>query len=256
MFLVYPPPPSDLADHFHQVSACDPVRSVLVAFSSFRQMLEHLDEQDFEQYGVFLRLRNPLNGVVYRLTCFFFQKPRLPTLSVVPVPPLYIYRRTVRYDMAPFLHCHRVWLVETLLQKMFSTGTTMIVFSAGDETRSFPIHPLLKQELCVSTEPVPLLVLGNNPAHCLEFAGFVMGMLQQTSLGGKLLQDHPHILTHLSIDRRRKMHDIFPEEFIQIPHHVWNTLKQLDDWTWSEDDVAELCEKYKKKCYTAEQKNL
>lgn len=245
-FVVYPPPPPDLADHYHQVSEDDPVRVVLSSFSSFEEILEHLDEQDFDRYGVFFRLRNPRNDLVYRLTNFFFQKPRLPNISLVPVPPLYVYRRTIRHDMAPFLRCHQIWLVKTIVQKMFSTGTTTIVFAAGDETRYFPIHPLLKQELCVSVEPVPLLVIGS-PTRTLDFAGFVVGMLMRTSLGGveQHLRDHPHMLRHMSVDRRRKMYDIFPEEFIQVPNYVWNTLKQLDGSELLEEDVAELCEKYK-----------
>lgn len=246
-FVVYETPPLELSGSFHRVSPNDPIRRVLMCFTSFEDMVERLAEQDFDNYGVFLRFRNPRNQVVYKQTSFFFQKPRLSSITPVPIPPFYIYRRTISPDMTPFLWSHQSWLVKTVVHRLFSFREDTLVFAAGDQTRTLPISPFLKQELSVIVEPVPLLVL-DNPEHSLDFAAFVIGMLHQTSVEEiqQYMEAHQSILKTISVDHRRKMYDIFPEEFIQIPRHVGTTLKSLDDAELLEADVEELCEKYKK----------
>jgi hypothetical protein len=57
-FIVYPAPPLELVNFFHQVSLEDPIRQVLSIFTSFQDDMDHLDENDFDNYGVFVWLRN------------------------------------------------------------------------------------------------------------------------------------------------------------------------------------------------------
>ena len=154
-FIVYQSPPLELSDFYHQVANDDPIREILSCFTSFEDVLERLEENDCDNYGVFIRMRNPRNFQIYKQTSFFFQKPRLHSTTPVPIPPFYIYRRTVKLDMKPFVACQQIWLSETLVHTLFSSKTTSIVFTAGNQTRSVSIHPLLKQVLNVSVEPVP-----------------------------------------------------------------------------------------------------
>lgn len=246
-FIVYLTPPLELIDFYHQVANDDPIRKVLSCFASFEDVLERLDEHDCDNYGVFIRMQNPHNFQIYKQTSFFFQKPRLHKIVPVPIPPFYIYRRTVKLDMKPFVAYQQIWLSETLVHTLFSSKPTSIVFTAGDQARSISIHPLLKQVLAVSIEPVPLLVL-DTMEHSLDFAEFVIGMLHQTFVEetDEHMKRNQQVWKKMSIDHRRKMYDIFPEEFIKIPFHVWNMLKSIDDAELLEEDVQELCEKYKK----------
>ena len=246
-FIVYHTPPLELMDFYHQVANDDPIRKVLSCFTSFEDMFQRLEEHDCENYGVFIRMRNSRNFQIYKQTSFFFQKPRLHNMTYVPIPPFYIYRRTIRLDMRPFVAYQQIWLTEKIVHKLFSSKDTSIVFTAGDQTRSVPIHPLMKQVLSVSVEPVPLLVL-DTAEHSLDFAEFVIGMLHQTLVDetDRHMKRNQNIWKKMSIDHRRKMYDIFTEEFIQIPRHVWNTLKSMDEAELLEEDVLELCEKYKK----------
>lgn len=246
-FIVYSTPPLELMDFFHEVPDQDPIRRVLSSFTTFQDALLHLDENDFDNYGVFIRFRNPHNFLVYKQINFFLQKPRLQNITPIPIPPFYVYKRTVKLNMEPFFKSQQSWAMRTLVHRLFSKKDTSIAFVADDRVRHVPISSFLKEELQVETEPVPLLVL-DTPEHSLEFAGFVMGLLHQTSMEQTkhYIQNNPQMLRHMSINHRRKMYDIFPEEFIHIPHHVWNTLKRMDDAELLEEDVQELCEKYKK----------
>jgi hypothetical protein len=251
-FIVYPSPPLQLKDFFHPVPEHDPIRHVLSCFTSFEDAVRYLDENDFDNYGVFVRLRNPVNLVVYNQMNFFFHKPRFPNIMSVAMPPLYIYKRTTQWEMTPFMASHQSWTMETLVHRCFSRKDSTLCFMAHDQLDQFPISSFLKEELRVCTEPVPLLVL-DTPDHSLEFAGFVIGLLHQTSVEGaeQFIRNNQYILRRMSIDHRRKMYDIFPEEFIQIPQHVWNTLKRMDDAELLAEDVQELCEKYTKLSLTS-----
>lgn len=246
-FIVYSTPPLELMDFFHQVPTHDPIRCVLSSFTSFQDAIRHLDENDFDNYGVFIRLKNPHNYVVYKQNNFFFQKPRLQSISAVPIPPFYVYKRTIKLEMAPFIESQKSWTMETLVRRLFSSKNSSLAFVAHNQVRQVPISSFLKEELQVHTDRVPLLVL-DTPEHSLDFAEFVIGLLHQTSVEETdyYVQNNPHILRHMSVDHRRKMYDIFPEEFINIPRYVWNTLKSMDDAELLEEDVQELCEKYKK----------
>lgn len=245
-FIIYSTPPLELMDFFHQVPMHDPIRHVLSCFMSFQDAVNHLDENDFDNYGVFVRLRNPNNFVVYNQTNFFFQKPRLQNITSVLIPPFYVYKRTIKMEMDPFLASQKSWTMETLIQRLFSTKNASLTFIAHNQVRQVPISSFLKEELQVHADPVPLLVL-DTPEHSLDFAEFVIGLLHQTSVKQteQYIKRNVDILRRMSINHRRKMYDIFPEEFIHIPPHVWNTLKRMDDADLLEDDVQELCEKYK-----------
>lgn len=244
-FIVCPDPPLELMDHFHKISPYDPIRKVLSCFSSFEEAIRLMNENDFEGYGVFIRLTNPNNYVICKQTSFFFHKPKLSRVKLVPIPPLYVYKQTVKQDITPFITSQQIWTTEKIISKLFSCKDADISFIAEDHIRKFRINGLLKNELKVGTEPVPLLVLVS-PEQSLEFAGFVIEMLHQTSAqeAEKHIQNNQHIIRQLSVDRRRKLYDIFPEEFIHIPNHVWKTLKRMDDTKLMEDDVEELCKKY------------
>ena len=246
-FIVYPSPPLELMDFYHQVANDDPIREILSCFTSFEDVVERLEENDCDSYGVFIRMQNPHNFQVYKQTSFFFQKPRLHSITPVPIPPFYIYRRTIKLDMKPFVAYQQIWLSETLIQRLFSSKDTSIDFIAGNQTRSVPIHSLLKQILIVNIEPVPLLIL-DTADHSLDFAEFVIGMLHQILVEqtDQYMKTNQKNWKKMSIDHRRKMYDIFPEEFIYIPRHLWNMLKSVDDAEFLEKDVQELCEKYHK----------
>jgi len=246
-FIVYPTPPLELVDFFHHVPSQDPIRQVLSSFTTFQDAIDHLDENDFDNYGVFIRLRNPNNYVVYNQTNFFFQKPRLQNIIPVPIPPFYIYRRTMKMEMAPFIASQQAWTIETLTSRLFASKNTKITFIAHNQIRQIHISSFLKDELQIHTEPVPLLVL-DTAEHSLDFAEFVIGLLHQTSVGEteQYMRNNQQAIRQISIDRRRKMYDIFPEEYIQMPRHVRNTLKRMDDSELLEKDVEELCQKYQK----------
>jgi len=244
-FIVYTKPPYDLIDFFRQVPENDPIRKILSGIPSFEKALESLEEGDFENYGVFISLENPLTHIVKK-TSFFIQKQKITNKKLIPIPPFYVYRRIVKNATKPFLPFQQEWLTETIVSRLFSGREGIIHFTAGEETRGIRINPLLKQELCVEVDPVPLLVL-DTPKKSLDFAEFVVGMLHQTTPTETqcFLEKNKGILDTMSVDRRKKLYDIFPEEFVHIPRHVLDFLKCMDDFEFSNQDVEELYNKYK-----------
>lgn len=244
-FIVYDDPPLEFMDYFHQVNIEDPIRKVFACFSSFDEALEKMEEYDFENYGVFVRLRNPKNDVIYRQTNFFFQKTGFSNHHLIPIPPFHVYKRTIKQDTNSFVVYQQGWITNTIVSKILSNLDENITFIAEDYTRKIAINKFLKDELLVKIEPVPLLVL-KTPEQSLQFAEFVIGLLHQTHqmTANKYIQKNQHIIQQLSVDRRRKLYDIFPEEYISIPDHIWRTLKQFDDVQLLEHDIEELCLKY------------
>lgn len=244
-FIVYTKPPYDLLDFYRQVQENDPIRKILSCFSTFEEALQLLEEHDFEKYGVFIILENPLTHVV-KQTNFFIQKSKISNRTLIPIPPFYVYRRIIKQDINPFLTFQQNWLTTTIISKIFSIRDDVIHFMAGTDTCAVKINSLVKQELFIEVDPVPLLVL-DTPKRSLDFAEFVMEMLHKTTPTEiqYFIEKNQEILKKISVDHRKKMHDIFPEEFIHIPRHVIDVLKNMDDFEFSEQDVSELYNKYK-----------
>ena len=245
-FIVYQEPPPDLKSYFHKVETYDPIKNIMSSFSSFDNMVAHLQD-DFECYGIFIGVRHTTNFTFVRHTNFFVQKQRILGGVLEPVSPFYIYRRSIRHSQSAtcFTTCQHLWMIENILTKMLSTLDTTTTFTAGDEMRDIPTNSLIKNELNIQVEPVPLLVI-TTPQKSLDVAEFIVRMMHSTSSRSiiNFFNENRQIINHLSIDLRRKMYDIFPEEYIHIPDHIIAILKNIDDYEFTQDDVAELFQKY------------
>lgn len=238
---------------FDPVFSDDPIRQILQHIPSFEKALSCIREDHFEGYGFFVQCRNPCNGSISMLSSLFFEKQRDFTITsglyagvrVEPIPPLRVYRRR----KSVFVNCmpeQRTWMVERIMKDVLSDRSCTICFMAGGEMRSYQISPFIKKQICVqeSDDCIPLLVL-SNAQQSLDFAGIVMDLLHCC------LQDEmvfilreTRLSKNMSVSRTRKLYDIFPEEYIQIPNHVWDFLRSIDESKLTPDDVDELKDYY------------
>lgn len=248
VFIVYEDPPPDLRSYYHKVEVGDPIKGILSCFSSFDDMVAHLQD-DFDFYGIFIGVRHATNFTFIRHTNFFVQKQKILEGVLEPVSPFYIYRRTIRQNRSAtyFITCQHLWMTENILTKLLSDLDTTIIFTAGGETRVVHTNSLIKNELHIQVEPVPLLII-TTPQKSLDIAGFIVEMMHYTTSRSiiNFFNENRQIINHLSVDLRKKMYDVFPEEYIQIPDHILAILKNIDDYQFSQDDVAELVQKYQK----------
>jgi len=89
---------------------------------------------------------------------------------------------------------------------------------------------------------VPLIVL-TTPHESLEFAKMVMELFhsdEKTRL--QILTTYRELMNRLSVCVRRKLYDIFPEEFITIPENMYEGFFELVDncYEFTPDDVEDL----------------
>lgn len=190
---------------------------------------------------------HPVTHLV-RHTSFFTQKERIQEGLLIPMPPFYVYRRIARRDTQFLVAPHQSWATDAILSPILSVRDTHICFSAGENTRTFPINHHLKEALGISVEPVPLLV-PTTPEKSLDFAEFVVGILHRTTKVAidEFISRNHDVVSTMSVSRRVKMYDIFPEEYISVPRHLTESLRNMDDPELLEEDINELCDKYRKK---------
>lgn len=256
-FILFGRPPANLSTNYTEVLLHDPIRGALSTMPSFEKAIEKICEGDYENYSFFVETRNPVNGRIHNQTNLFFERDRRFTcfsgpfagVQLQPIPPIRVYRR-VRNNSTKrsFINDKRIWLTENILSKILLDRTDTIRFVAGEHSRDVMVHPMIYKELRIAEDDnvVPLLVM-SSAKHSLDFAEFVLGLIHccsETEIK-EHFQKNQALVGKLSIDRLRKIYDIFPEEFLQIPHHVWNHLKSIDNYELTSDDVQELSSFYK-----------
>lgn len=253
-FIIFPSTMFDLLQsYFVPVPGDDPIRQILQDIPTPEKAISSILEEHFEDYGFFIHTENPVNGRINHETNLFFERSRDFTVSkgvyagvrLRPVMPIRVYKR-VRSIKEECMPEQRLWMVESILPRILSERSATLCLMAGDETRHIMISPFIKQQLCVREEDgcIPLLVL-TTPGHSLDFAGIVVDLLHCCSRDEMVSIVRGNQLSGiLSVDRKRKMYDIFPEEYITIPRHVWNFLRSIDHYELSGEDVQELREYY------------
>lgn len=256
-FILFGRPPISLSKWHKEVPIDDPVRYALSALPSFETAITSIKEGDYNNYSFFIQTRNPVNGRIHNETNLFFERDRKFTLfagpfrgvQLQPLPPIRVYRIVRQSPDRHFMNDKRVWLTDNIFSRIISQKTDTICFVAGDKTRDVQVNNLVYKELRVAENDnvVPLLVMSSTD-HSLDFAEFVMELIHCcTDMQVKsCMQQYSGLIQNLSIDRLRKMYDIFPEAFIQIPRHVWNHFRYLDNYELTHDDVHELSTHYQK----------
>lgn len=247
-------PPQRLADHFESIRHDDPIRSILHKVRNLEDAIHNIREEDFPDYGFFLSTIHVQTGRRFPDSNFFFEKARRFTIRdgvmLEPCPPICVYRRihdmesTIQRTLVPH---HTKWVVENICPSILKNRTEVIELVAGGEVAIVNVHPAIRDAILPSDEKiVPLLVL-TTPHDSIAFAKFVMDLLHCTREDSirLTLRQNKHLLDNLSVDLRKKFYDIFPEEYVCMPRHIWHTFRILDKYEMSDGDVADLSQLFK-----------
>lgn len=236
------------------VQEYDKIREILESIPDFETAKKWLNKENFTNY-VF-RVQTVVENDFFmnhnRRDDFFNLKARnYEVISginkgkrEIPIPPFQVFKKVppTRTDWY-FKAQHQKWL-RKLMYKQLNNRNNIIIFSAGEEELTVQASDIVFNELKIHNVVVPLMVL-TTPKESLSFAKLTIDLLHYSDFDLCLDQDifieYKDILQNLSIDMKRKLYHIFPEEYITIPLHIFNYFELLDKfYQFSVDDINEL----------------
>ena len=237
MLFSFSEPPSSIRDHYEKVDDNDTdIREALGDFTDLPAAIQGINEEKFAAYGFFIGICDPNTGRVRQQSNLFFEKERefklFSGVPLKPVAPIYVYKKSTSYQdvvQKTFFTTHRNWLLSSITEIILSKKDQRIVFVCDTESRTVTLSTPVFQALGSPQEEVPLLNIAP-PKTCLDFASLVIELLHCSTASNTLrvFEKYPEIISSLSIDQHRKLYDIFPEEFIKIPQHVWRMFRTID----------------------------
>jgi hypothetical protein len=249
MIITFPAPSSSLTSMYKCVSEDDPVRRILSTFTDFNDAIQNIREDDFTGYGFFVGINNPVNGNSRQEANLFFEKDRNFCMfngqSLEAMPPIKVYKKAERTQdivHSTFQVYHRDWILD-FVKPVLQQRTDTITFTAGDAEIKILVSTIVKQQvLPAGKEPrVPLLVI-TNPEASFDVAVLVMDLLHCTCKD-EIISIINTSNSSFTVNRRRKLYDIFPEEYIAIPSHILKMLERIEcntDKHLSPEDVEDL----------------
>lgn len=245
--------PNDVSNrlhgHFEKVPMDDPIREIMCHISSFEDALTKIREADFPDYGFFLKTSHPITLCEFEDSNLFFEKSRNFTLRngciLIPHRPLFVYRRTRDASttiQSMFIPFHKEWIMEQICPRFLQKRNVKIELIANGHVEHVCIHQAIWEAMFPNgSKELPLLVL-STPKDSIQFARFVLDILHctQKDVIEKVFAENKHLIDTMSVDIRKKMYDIFPEEFVALPHYVWRVFRSLDKYDMTEEDVSFL----------------
>lgn len=251
-FIIYPGISSIHDANYEMVSDDDPIRQILKHIPTFEKAIVSISASHFQQrYGVFVHVLNPASGMYKHETNLFFEQDRNFTIlggvykgtRLTPVPPIRVYK-WIQSNQVDCMGAQNAWMVGTVFSRMLSDRSSTIRFLADKEVRDVSVSKIIQEQLCTHPE-IPLLVL-TTAKGSLDFAEIVMDLLHCCSKTEMMaIVRDTGLSRKMSVDRVRKMYDIFPEEYLHLPKHMWNFLRSIDHYELSPEDVQELVPYYK-----------
>lgn len=250
MIFTFPEPSISLKSMYKCVSEDDPIRQILSHFTDFATAVYGIREDDFSGYGLFVGIKNPAAGHFRQEANLFFERDRdfcmFNGQPLEAVPPIKVYKKAERTQdiiYRTFQLDHRDWIINSV-KSLLQQKTETITFTAATMEKTILVSTLVKQQvLPEGKEPcIPLLVI-TSPEESIAVAELVIDLLhcsQKDEIASIIDTTHNSSFT---VDRRRKLYDIFPEEYITIPNHILKMLERIEcnrDKHLSPEDVEDL----------------
>jgi hypothetical protein len=252
-FIEYPKEPSTFTYGFVPVPEQDRVRDILCVIPSFDIALERINETDFLNYIFFVRAYREGTDNIAMYNLFFIRSYGFKVMfgphtgqTIIPIEPIQVFMKPKpQLSYNENLEKQNMNWMSTIIYQLLKKRENTIIFTANDKELSVPVSNIVLEQLSIKNDCVPLMVL-TTEENSLQFAKMTIDLLHSDKADIKqIIHENKNILKKLSVNMRRKMYDIFPEEFITIPKHMLYFFELIDKYyEYTQEDVEELQKKY------------